>query len=252
VADIVGTTTDVGTLVRSFPREAGGAVDIGGVRTNFRMPDLLSIGLGGGSLVETAPIKVGPRSVGYALTTEGLVFGGSQMTTTDIAVAAGIADIGDRQRVRHLSKAVIKAALDEIHRMLEEAVDRVKISRADVPLVLVGGGSILIDRPLKGVSEVIVPANSSVANAVGAAIGEVGGEVDSYFDYETTGRDAVLAQVKETARRAAIAAGAEPNGLRIVELDEVPLGYLPGKTVRVRLKMIGPLDLASLAGSTAP
>lgn len=252
VADIGGTTTDVGTLVRSFPREAGGAVDIGGVRTNFRMPDLLSIGLGGGSLVQTGPMKVGPRSVGYALTTEGLVFGGTQLTTTDIAVAAGIADVGDKQRVKHLSKAVIKQAQDEIHRMLEEAVDRVKISRADVPLVLVGGGSILINRPLKGVSEVIVPANSSVANAVGAAIGEVGGEVDSYFDYEANGRDAVLAQVKETARRAAIAAGAEPNGLRIVELDEVPLGYLPGKTVRVRLKMIGPLDLANLAGSTVP
>ena len=35
-----------------FPRESSIAVDIGGVRTNFRMPDVLSIGLGGGSLVD--------------------------------------------------------------------------------------------------------------------------------------------------------------------------------------------------------
>ena len=46
------------------------AVDIGGVRTNFRMPDTLSIGLGGGSLVEANPLKVGPQSVGYELITK--------------------------------------------------------------------------------------------------------------------------------------------------------------------------------------
>ncbi|HSN72034.1 MAG TPA: hydantoinase/oxoprolinase family protein [Steroidobacteraceae bacterium] len=51
VMDIGGTTTDVGVLLQGFPRESSIAVDVGGIRTNFRMPDLLSIGLGGGSLV---------------------------------------------------------------------------------------------------------------------------------------------------------------------------------------------------------
>jgi len=46
VVDIGGTTTDVGALVHGFPRESAVSVDIGGVRTNFRMPDILSIGLG--------------------------------------------------------------------------------------------------------------------------------------------------------------------------------------------------------------
>ena len=51
VVDIGGTTSDVGVLHHGFPREAAVAVEIGGVRTNFRMPDVFSIGLGGGSLV---------------------------------------------------------------------------------------------------------------------------------------------------------------------------------------------------------
>ncbi len=51
VIDIGGTTTDIGILQKGFPRESALAVEIGGVRTNFRMPDLLSIGLGGGSRV---------------------------------------------------------------------------------------------------------------------------------------------------------------------------------------------------------
>jgi N-methylhydantoinase A/oxoprolinase/acetone carboxylase beta subunit len=69
VIDIGGTTTDVGALQHGFPRQASTVVDVGGVRTNFRMPDVFSIGLGGGTRVEgTADaIKVGPKSVGYRL-----------------------------------------------------------------------------------------------------------------------------------------------------------------------------------------
>lgn len=51
VVDVGGTTSDVGSLSHGFPRQASTTVDIGGVRTNFRMPDVFSIGLGGGSLV---------------------------------------------------------------------------------------------------------------------------------------------------------------------------------------------------------
>lgn len=51
VVDVGGTTSDVGVLTHGFPREATTEVDVAGVRTNFRMPDVLSIGIGGGSLV---------------------------------------------------------------------------------------------------------------------------------------------------------------------------------------------------------
>ena len=75
VVDIGGTTSDVGMLMHGFPREAAMSVDIGGVRTNFRMPDVYSFGLGGGSLVREDPLRVGPQSVGYRITEEALVFG---------------------------------------------------------------------------------------------------------------------------------------------------------------------------------
>src|SRR5437867_4478598 len=76
VVDVGGTTTDVGVLQRGFPREASVAVEIGEVRTNFRMPDVFSFGLGGGSLVRSnGALQVGPESVGYELTSKALVFG---------------------------------------------------------------------------------------------------------------------------------------------------------------------------------
>ena len=66
VADIGGTTTDIGMLINGFPRESSVTVDIGGVRTNFRMPDVFALGLGGGTIIESKDgnIKIGPQSVG--------------------------------------------------------------------------------------------------------------------------------------------------------------------------------------------
>jgi N-methylhydantoinase A/oxoprolinase/acetone carboxylase beta subunit len=49
VVDVGGTSTDIGILSSGFPRESSTAVEIGGVRTNFRMPDLVSLAIGGGT-----------------------------------------------------------------------------------------------------------------------------------------------------------------------------------------------------------
>ena len=100
VCDVGGTTAD-GLRAERLPRQANNMVEVGGVRTAFRMPDLLSIGVGGGTLVNPDTLQIGPVSVGHRLLQEALVFGGNQLTCTDIAVAAGLADIGDRSRVAH-------------------------------------------------------------------------------------------------------------------------------------------------------
>ena len=244
VVDIGGTTTDVGVLSRGFPRESAVAVDVGGVRTNFRMPDVLAIGLGGGSFVRGEDeITLGPDSVGYELTSRALVFGGDTLTATDIAVAAGFADIGDKTAVAKLDSAKVKSALDRIHTMVEDAIDRMKTSAEPVPAILVGGGSILINRDLKGVSKLVMPEHSAVANAIGAAIAQVGGEVDRVFSYETEGRENAIAQARKEATERAIDAGAATNSVKIIEVEEIPLAYLPGAACRVRVKAVG--DLAS-------
>ena len=93
-----------------FPRESSVAVEVGDIRTNFRMPDIISVGLGGGSIVrsENGKITVGPDSVGYKIGQEALVFGGHTLTTTDIAVRLGLADVGDKSLVAHLDEDFAK------------------------------------------------------------------------------------------------------------------------------------------------
>lgn len=241
VVDIGGTTSDVGMLMQGFPRESAVAVDIGGVRTNFRMPDVLAIGLGGGSIVRDDGARIGPDSVGYEITSRALIFGGNTLTTTDIIVAAGLEDIGDRSRVAHIPARTIETALDTIHRMADESVDRMKTSAEPLPVILVGGGSILISRDLPSASRVIRPENASVANAIGAAIAQVGGEVDRIFSLEGTSRDIVLGGAKKEAEERAVKAGAEAGTVKIMDIEEVPLAYLPGSATRIRVKAIGDL-----------
>ncbi|KQU99230.1 hydantoinase/oxoprolinase family protein [Devosia sp. Root105] len=244
VVDIGGTTSDVGSLHKGFPRQATVAVEVGGVRTNFRMPDVFSIGLGGGShVVETGgAIKVGPTSVGYRIVTEALIFGGSTLTTSDVIVASGRAELGDRAKVAHLTPEFVARTQARIMSMLEDCVERSRLSPEPLPVIVVGGGSILVDGPIGGL-EVVKPNHFAVANAVGAAIAQVSGEVDRVYALAEIGRDQALADAKERATEAAVAAGALRSSIEIVDVEDVPLAYLPGNATRVRVKAVGELHV---------
>jgi N-methylhydantoinase A/oxoprolinase/acetone carboxylase beta subunit len=244
VVDIGGTTSDVGMLQNGFPREASIAVEIGGVRTNFRMPDVFSFGLGGGSLVrDHGELTIGPDSVGYELTERALVFGGAELTATDVAVAAGLAGIGDASGVATLDRSLVERATRLIETEIAEAVDRMKTSAGDVPVVVVGGGSILLGDTLPGASELVKPDHFAVANAIGAAIAQIGGEVDRVFSLEQIPREEALERARAEATEKAVAAGASPGTVHIVDVEEVPLAYLPSNATRIHVKAVGDLEL---------
>jgi N-methylhydantoinase A/oxoprolinase/acetone carboxylase beta subunit len=242
VLDIGGTTSDVGVLADGFPREAAVAVEVAGVRTNFRMPDVHSIGIGGGSIVHTDhDVTVGPTSVGFRITEEALVFGGKTLTATDVAVAAGMAEVGDPEQVRELDKGLVRDTLDWIRNSLGEAIDRMKTGPEPIPVVIVGGGSIIASDDIPGTSQVIRPPHYPVANAVGAAIAEVGGQVDRIVSLQDTARAEAIDRSKAVAIRKAVAAGAVADTVRVVEIDEIPLAYLPSNAVRIKVKAVGRL-----------
>lgn len=243
VVDIGGTTSDVGVLQNGFPRQAGVAVDVGGVRTNFRMPDVYSFGLGGGSLVADDFQTIGPRSVGYRLTKESRVFGGKTLTATDIAVAAGLAKIGDPARVADLDSAQVAACLERIQQMIATAIDRMRTSSEVVSVLVVGGGSILLGDRLEDLP-LVIPPHFGVANAVGAAMAQVSGEKDRVIKLAETPRDDAIAMVRREAEQKAVAAGADPRTLEVVDIEDVPLAYMPGNSTRIRVRVVGDLKLA--------
>jgi len=247
VMDIGGTTTDLGFLVKGFPRETATAHLIGGVRTNFRMPDVLSIALGGGTRVRGSAdaVSLGPDSVGYELTRRSFIFGGADLTTTDIAVRAGHVSLGDLSKVSSVDQKLVDATLDRIHLQIEDSIDQMKTSSQPVPVILVGGGHIILSRALRGTSKVHRPRHADVANAVGAAISMVSGRVNRMFDF-AAGRETALEQAKEEARSAAIAAGAVPDSVEIVELTELPMTHMRTSAVQVKVRAVGKLRVGAL------
>ena len=245
VVDVGGTTADIGVLSGGFPRQASVAVQVAGVRTNFRMPDVLSIGLGGGSLVvaeDSKHVRIGPQSVGYRLVTEGRVFGGPQLTATDIAVAGGLVALGDAERVGDLDDLLVQRALATIADMVDTACDRMLLTPDPIPVLVVGGGSILVQDRI-GRLAVTRPPYYQVANAVGAAIAQISGEIDRVYALAELPRERALADAKEQATGRAVAAGANPGSVRIVDVEEVPLAYLPSNATRIHVKAIGDLNI---------
>lgn len=239
VVDIGGTTSDIGILQGGFPRESNVVVNIGGVRTNFRMPDILAIGLGGGSIVSADGKTIGPQSVGHKLVTEGLVFGGKTLTTTDILVASGKADIGDKSAVAGLNEDLVKGAQATMHRMLDQNIEMMKPGGKAMPVILVGGGAVLVTDGLKAASELHIPENAGVANAIGAAIAQIGGESERLVSYRDMTREAAIAKVTAEATDRAVNAGAARETIRAVDIEETPIPYMDEASTRVRVKVIG-------------
>lgn len=243
VVDIGGTTSDIGVLQGGFPRESNVVVDIGGIRTNFRMPDIMAIGLGGGSLVTEKGKKVGPQSVGHKLVEEGLIFGGDTLTATDIIVAAGDKNIGDLKRVKALDPQLVRDAKETMHIMLDRTIEMMKPGGKSLPVILVGGGSVLVTEGLKAASKLYRPENAGVANAIGAAIAQVGGEAERLLSYRHMSREDAIADVTQAARRKAVAAGANGASLRAIDIEETAIPYMDEGATRVRVKVIGALAL---------
>lgn len=239
VLDVGGTTTDAGMLQAGFPRQANTQVDIGGVRTFFRMPDVVAIALGGGTVVREAPFTVGPDSVGFRLLEKARIAGGDTLTLTDVGVRLGLLELGDAERRNEIPLDLSEAAHIWIGRRLAELVDRMKTSGADLPVIAVGGGAFLVPDHLPGVSQVIKVENAGVANAVGAAMSQVSGESDRIF-YGVP-RDKAIAETLRAARAQAVAAGAAPDTLAVLDVDDTPMSYIPGDPLRVRVRVIGDL-----------
>ncbi|MGO9604113.1 MAG: hydantoinase/oxoprolinase N-terminal domain-containing protein [Candidatus Binataceae bacterium] len=243
VLDVGGTTTDAGVVHLGYPQPAGLDLAVAGVRTNFRMPDLCSIGIGGGSLIDAATGAVGPRSVGFRLTEEAMVFGGATLTLTDVAVAAGRIDLGERSRIKHVDAGIVARVDSYLRATLSRLLENYERLGQHFPIILVGGGAPLIEELLRGLGrEVVRPAHADVANAYGAAMAQVGGEADLTFSSAAISRQEALLRAEREAHRRAATAGASPASIITVELEDAALSYLAGDALRVRARAVGDIE----------
>ena len=241
VIDVGGTTSDIGVLKNGFPRQSNLVIDVGGARTNFRMPDVIAIGLGGGSLIDPDGGRCGPQSVGRELRQKALCFGGSVMTLTDIAVSQGRLTISDASRSKPVEAEVSEAVDLLIVDKLAAAVDLMKPGGATLPVILVGGGAPLIPGDTLAGCPIVRPNNADVANAIGASIAQVSGEAEGMRVAGADSRETVIANLTAIACEKALAAGADSSTINIVNVEEVDIPYMATDTSRIRVSVVGDL-----------
>lgn len=244
VVDIGGTSTDVGLVRNGFPRRSLNTSNIGGVRLNFSMPDVLSIALGGGSYVslEGEQPKIGPLSAGRNIVQQAFCFGGSKLTFTDMSMALGHLEIPGACRSRiSVSSTAAQQVIEEALRRIQKEVSLMEGDQKQLPILLVGGGAALLPKQLLG-SRYQIPAHASVANAYGAALAEISGVIDTVVSLNE--RERVLGRLQELARDAAIRQGADAHSVQVVDVQITPYHYVPNNMARVTILAAGKQALA--------
>jgi hypothetical protein len=58
------------------------------------------------------------------------------------------------------------------------------------------------------------------------------------------GREAAIEQAKKEAIAHAVSAGAAPESIEVLDIEELPLAYVPGGAVRLRVKVAGALEFS--------
>ncbi|WP_405049098.1 hydantoinase/oxoprolinase N-terminal domain-containing protein [Saccharolobus sp.] len=242
VMDVGGTTTNVGVLHEGYPRESSSIVEIAQIRTNFRMPDIYTMPLGGGTIIDKDTI--GPESVGYALFEKGMSWGGDKLTATDVAMVVKgflIENANPKSVIEKFGLEYLNHIYNKMKIMWENAIDLMKSSKDDVTVIIVGGGSIMVPDKLQGASEIIRPENAQYANAIGATLTKVGVTIERTFSYDQTPRELAIKNLTDEARKLAIRAGALDGTIEIREIEELQIPYLPGNSIKLKVKVVGEL-----------
>lgn len=239
IIDVGGTSTDVGIVRNGIPRRCRNNTKIGGINLNFPMPDVYSIGMGGGSHVTigSSKIHIGPKSCGNRIFTESLAFGGKQLTLSDISIALGHMEIsGAKPECVTLSHKGCRAVLNDAIKNLYDLIAKIGPEELLMPIILIGGGASLFPKNLLD-SRFIVPPHAHVANAYGAALAQISAVIDTVVSLED--REEVLGKLQQQAIQTAIQKGADYQTVKIDDMEIIPYHYVPNRMARVIVRATG-------------
>lgn len=241
VIDVGGTSTDIIQVVDGHVKRSEGVVEIANISLNFSCPDIYSIALGGGSIVNPQTNEIGPKSVGYRLLSEAQSFGGHVPTLFDLGIKTGVISHpqADAEAIS-ISTAQAEELLLQAAQKIAHGISLVRGEKRDLPYVLVGGGAPI----LTPFVERLVQGNNtkgngmlSVANAFGASQAEISGVAKEIGSLDN--RQQLLNKLSEEATRRAVLKGADPLQARVVSISITPFAYSKGNLGTVAVRVLG-------------
>jgi hypothetical protein len=107
--------------------------------------------------------------------------------------------------------------------MLEDIIEQIKVSDVPLHVLLVGGGALLVTEDLDGVEKCIKPIHQGAANAVGAVIAKISGEIDLVEIPGGRSEKEIIDAVCKHAVDLAVQRGASREDVEIVDVNKTPL-----------------------------
>lgn len=266
--DVGGTTTDIGLVsgdeIRK--REYG---QIEGAPIAFPLSDIVSVGVGGGSIIraESGAVAVGPESVGATPGPACFGLGGTQATITDVALLSGIIDPatyfgGSMSLDAERSKAAVEvhvggplgldldAGLLAMERAwVEKAAAALKkftkISDRTVLGAFGGAGPLAVCgiAEVAGITKIVVPKMAAVFCALGIGFSDVGHSYEAPVPKNVTEED-LERLLKQLEDRAARDMASEGHSLPDCTVERWLVLYREGGSERLPIR-----DFASVVGS---
>jgi len=231
--DVGGTTTDIGEIVADQVRVQQRGL-IGGIETSFPLCDIVSVGVGGSSVisVEDGRIRVGPQSMGSAPGPACFGLGGKRATITDAFLLSGLLDptsfFGgelklDRERAAAAiaenvagplgitETAAVAAMEDAWVSKIAESLSRFTSVTAETTLAAFGGaGPLAVCRVAEaaGIDRVLIPGLAAVFSAYGLGFSDIGHRYEARLD-EASGAalESTMASLLNKAERDMFAEG---------------------------------------------
>ena len=109
----------------------------------------------------------------------------------------------------------------------------------NIKAIVVGGGSFIIPKKLDGVDLIKFPEFGEVANAIGSSMAQISGYSEKVFSTTDLSRNEIIKISKNEAVQNAIKKGADQNTVEIIDLEEIPLSYLPSNAITIKTRAVG-------------
>ena len=237
VIDIGGTSTEIGVVENGFPRYSSSGAMIAGIPTHFMLPAIEVLALGGGSIIHHQHdcFIVSSESLGDRLFSESLSCHGDVLTLFDVGnvIQNHIPENGVMPTLKLEQAELI---MTQMMAQLDDGIQNILMDR-ETKVLFVGGGSQNI--PQHFLQETMLrPAFYQVANAYGAALAEVCGTVDAIHELAKNRQD-IIDELALRAIHQAIANGAEPGSVRIIEKRLLPFYYMSNQLTRIIITAAG-------------
>jgi|688.fasta_scaffold46456_2 DUF917 family protein len=261
--DIGGTSTDLGIVRKGMPLSENAVFSRGGIDLSFSAFRFRSYALGGGTYIKFSDGKIvfGPESVGNELREKSLAYGGHILTPTDIAFYLGRIELEGKHLPREAMRNAfqhflrpedidrfIKEVDEAIHQKFVEDIEDFLGTLDNIPphLILVGGGAKLFDPgrlkrslQLQRFQSIEIPEFGETAGAVGAARSWIGATYTRIYSLATKNFVNAERKVIKKAKKKAIQKGADGKTIRIIDLEQTPLSYLPDKQIKFKVTVVG-------------